>query len=559
MIKSISIENFKAFGKKQVLPIKPITLIFGPNSSGKSSIIHSLLFSQHALKTGELDVFLTFGGGTSVDLGGFKQYIFKGNPDNLLTWSATLQLSNDQRRLRELLSNSDQIEVTSTIRLPKEEIKERVTSYNAKKTEQTIEVPTGEYRYAETPVITSYSIAIDGKELFSMGFREEKILRIERLNFDHPVLKDLLKNIIEGGTTLQKVQDSDINISEKIIRKSLTRYRFRCDHFIPNELIKTDEDMKKQSFIYPVSQGTRDDDVGKAIELFLPRILNDIVSGIWNELSQNLTNLEYLGPLRSYPPRHLAFTESEDHNWRAGGGFAWDILRKDQSVRDKINEWLGNKDRLKTPYRLEIKDFSSLEEITSEYHDKIEEFENKFTTEEYDWDLFGELYGLKYRMEQWAKNKSIIRELYLKDLRTDTAVSHRDVGIGISQIIPVLVSAYANKMKMIAIEQPEIHVHPGLQAELGDLFIESALGENSNKFILETHSEHIILRILRRIRETSLGKDVSYKIKPSDISLVFIDSTKNGAVIKALRVDEKGRIIDKVPGGFFEEDFEELF
>jgi len=559
MISSIAIENFKAFGKKQILPIKPITLIFGPNSSGKSSIIHSLLFSQHALKTGELDVFLTFGGGTSVDLGGFKQYIFKGNPDNLLTWSATLQLSNDQRRLRELLSNSDQIEVTSTIRLPKEEIKERVTSYNAKKTEQTIEVPTGEYRYAETPVITSYSIAIDGKELFSMGFREEKILRIERLNFDHPVLKDLLKNIIEGGTTLQKVQDSDINISEKIIRKSLTRYRFRCDHFIPNELIKTDEDMKKQSFIYPVSQGTRDDDVGKAIELFLPRILNDIVSGIWNELSQNLTNLEYLGPLRSYPPRHLAFTESEDHNWRAGGGFAWDILRKDQSVRDKINEWLGNKDRLKTPYRLEIKDFSSLEEITSEYHDKIEEFENKFTTEEYDWDLFGELYGLKYRMEQWAKNKSIIRELYLKDLRTDTAVSHRDVGIGISQIIPVLVSAYANKMKMIAIEQPEIHVHPGLQAELGDLFIESALGENSNKFILETHSEHIILRILRRIRETSLGKDVSYKIKPSDISLVFIDSTKNGAVIKALRVDEKGRIIDKVPGGFFEEDFEELF
>jgi predicted ATPase len=228
-------------------------------------------------------------------------------------------------------------------------------------------------------------------------------------------------------------------------------------------------------------------------------------------------------------------------------------------VRDKINEWLGNKDRLKTPYRLEIKDFSSLEEITSEYYEKIEEFENKFTTEKYDWDLFGELYALKYRMEQWAKNKSIIRELYLKDLRTDTAVSHRDVGIGISQIIPVLVNAYANKNKMIAIEQPEIHIHPGLQAELGDLFIESALGENSNQFILETHSEHIILRILRRIRETSLGKNVNYKIKPSDISLVFIDSTKNGAEIKTLRVDEKGRIIDRVPGGFFEEDFEELF
>ena len=67
MISSISIENFKAFGNKQTLPVKPITLIFGPNSSGKSSIIHSLLFAQNALKTGNLDVFRTSGGGDSVD------------------------------------------------------------------------------------------------------------------------------------------------------------------------------------------------------------------------------------------------------------------------------------------------------------------------------------------------------------------------------------------------------------------------------------------------------------------------------------------------------------
>ena len=104
MISSISIENFKAFGKKQKLPIKPITLIFGPNSSGKSSIIHSLLFVQTALQTGKLDVFRTSSGGQSVDLGGFKQYIFKGDTDNVFTWSLEMPVKNFKGDLLEFLA-----------------------------------------------------------------------------------------------------------------------------------------------------------------------------------------------------------------------------------------------------------------------------------------------------------------------------------------------------------------------------------------------------------------------------------------------------------------------
>jgi hypothetical protein len=68
------------------------------------------------------------------------------------------------------------------------------------------------------------------------------------------------------------------------------------------------------------------------------------------------------------------------------------------------------------------------------------------------------------------------------------------------------------------------------------------------------------LRIFKRIRETAQNKNTKTpKIKPDDISLLFAETTPKGSLIRHLRVDERGHLIDRCPGGFFEEDFEELF
>jgi len=154
-----------------------------------------------------------------------------------------------------------------------------------------------------------------------------------------------------------------------------------------------------------------------------------------------------------------------------------------------------------------------------------------------------------------------VKELVLVDKRTGTVVTHRDVGIGISQVLPVLVAAYGSSGRIIAMEQPEIHLHPALQAELGDVFIEAATGERKNTFILETHSEHLILRLLRRIRETASGELPAGMppLKPEDVAVIYVQAEKDGAKVVEIPVTLEGDFSQSWPEGFFAERAKELF
>jgi hypothetical protein len=107
------------------------------------------------------------------------------------------------------------------------------------------------------------------------------------------------------------------------------------------------------------------------VQLFLPRNLDEIIQGLTHAITQELKRLLYLGPLRSYPPRHLAFAQYHDPNWFAGGGYAWDIVRRNAQVRAAVNMWLGSAERLQTPYELVVRDLVPDRVISRELSPRI--------------------------------------------------------------------------------------------------------------------------------------------------------------------------------------------
>jgi predicted ATPase len=138
-------------------------------------------------------------------------------------------------------------------------------------------------------------------------------------------------------------------------------------------------------------------------------------------------------------------------------------------------------------------------------------------------------------------------EILFTEVSTGLEIDISRLGFGFSQILPIVVAAFSD-MNMLIFEAPEIHLNPNLHGALTDLFIEAA---NSNKQVLvETHSEHIIYRIQRRVAEGV--------ITPEDIAIYYVRRGEEGSVAERLTLTEKGEIPDW-PDGFFEAEMEDIY
>jgi predicted ATPase len=255
----------------------------------------------------------------------------------------------------------------------------------------------------------------------------------------------------------------------------------------------------------------------------------DFILPITDLLTQYLKKIIHIGPLREFPGRAYSFSGNAGSDVGKSGKYMPDILFKRPDIVENVNHWF---DKFEMGYEL-----------------KVERFKRNLFT------------------------------LALIDKKNGCEVSPTDVGFGISQLLPIIVQGILPSYidpghKIICIEQPEIHLHPRLQAELGSFFAncineripskEKGMDEadiNGNQFIIETHSEHLILRLLRLIRNTTNGEleEGEKPLRPEDVAVIYAKPTENGTELMELRISEDGDFIDKWPDGFFTERERELF
>lgn len=264
-------------------------------------------------------------------------------------------------------------------------------------------------------------------------------------------------------------------------------------------------------------------------------------------IRDQLRKLRYVGPIRNVPTRNFKASLTPNEARWADGTAAWEaLLTGNASLVDEVSAWMSGEDRLATGYELERLAFKEVDVGTLNWLIRAADPDAGVRT---DPDLLRQL-------EKTPEKQ----RLDLVDARTGMRVQPRDVGIGISQVLPVVVAALEPSASLVAIEQPELHIHPAVQVGLGDLLIKGAK-EHGTSFLIETHSEHLILRLLRRIRETAEGElpPGSIGIKPEDVAVVYVQSVGSGVELVPLPIDKTGEFTTRWPKGFFDERAEELF
>lgn len=117
-----------------------------------------------------------------------------------------------------------------------------------------------------------------------------------------------------------------------------------------------------------------------------------------------------------------------------------------------------------------------------------------------------------------------------------------DVGYGVSQVLPILVDAIINKKRMLLLQQPEVHLHPKAQAELGSFLARLAGDHRAAPILIETHSDYLLDRIRMDVRDK---KGIAGK----DVIVLYFGRDSNGTSITPIRIDDNGNLVD-APSGY---------
>ena len=443
MLTSLHIKNFKAWKDTGPVRLAPLTVIFGANSAGKSSLGHLLLALKQTVLSADRKRPLHLGDENSlIDLGTFAECLYRHDLSQPLGFELGWRLS----------TKLDVKDPASLAKFSGNELRLKVGMQADQREQPHVQQLT-------------YELLQQQQEVLAVKYsRDEK----GKWQIKAPQYK-FVRNA--GRAWPLDEPDKFYRISDQ------SRARFQNAEFLSDFALQTEA---------------------------------------------ALGSVYYLGPLREYPKRIYSWSGETPESVGQKGEFAIAAILAASEQERMLNRGLK-----KRQYR-------------------FDEF-----------------------VAQWLKDLGIIDSFAVKSVaegrkefevmvKTDaraTEVKITDVGFGVSQVLPALVQAfYCPPHSTVWMEQPEIHLHPQVQAELADVFISAVQAREDGKerrvqLIIESHSEHFLNRLQRRVAEGA--------ISPDDVAVYFCRRMDAATALEPLQLNLYGEI-ENWPEDFFGDEMADI-
>ena len=590
-ITGLEISNFKGVGNPKGLDqpglkvgFKPITLLFGSNSAGKSSILQALQYAGQIFLNRNIDARKIGDQASDTDIGGFANFVHN-------------------QELRRDVVIGVQIRLEEGESLPyfgyntPENVDEPASLYESVK-DLAVRVKIRWDWNKQAPFVHLYEVIANGKRLAKCIHRSgRKELEIV-VETDHPIFTkgadhsalELWRHPEYHDDPEEYAAEPDESVFVNLLRVANSVGAIKIDPTMASEpgflkALHKDPNLEKllsgKSFWVPVEDDALPDfanplplkleaDVMLEDEeyaaggfakmaRYLREALSQLVIGPAILVRRALSSARFLGQFREVPERDHVRGRVEGDGFWSNGVAAWNMLARPdrKALVETVSQWLSESDKLDCGYLLRVKEYKEVDIANVlvrllMQNKNIEDFSN------IEW-------FVKEAKTQLAQLTTKVRVLFTPcskgNPRDEVELAPKDLGVGISQMVPVVVAALDSSKTLVAVEQPELHLHPRLQARMGDLFIKGM--KAGNRFLLETHSEHLINRFQRRIRELTNKSEenplADLGLSPEDLAIWHVSSCDGEAVAKQIKLDADGNFTESWPDDFFDISFKERF
>ncbi|CAK2393978.1 AAA domain-containing protein [Vibrio crassostreae] len=486
-ITSLTIGGFKGIDNKATIPLAPITLFFGANSTGKSTVLHALLYLYEVIAKRNFDAQYSSIAGESLYLGGFQSIVHGKDLNGVITLGATLDFRDGLADIwDDYLSESERWLLENTLFFTPDSEADVLSFELDIKWDHT----------KNRAYISRYVCKSHGIEFFKTtaqaGRPDCQITHYQPLPHWEVDESFKIENLFDSG------QWEDVSINGQ---DALPNIYKRLD------LSNAPFDWSDVFESHPL-----------AAQLFAEASLSQAAFAPIKLLVKKLEDFIHIGPLRIVPTRATVLNKNTNSQRWYDGTAGWE---KFAFSRDKI--------KVQTSKKFESSRF----------------------------------FGTNYRFEaqDYGDVNLSEKKVILRDLYTDITLLPSSVGVGVSQVFPFVVATSLEQDLIVSCEQPELHIHPKWQLALGDMMLEATKKNPDRMFLVETHSEHLLLRLLKRRRQTA-DEEIEYEpfgCKKSDVQIVFCEQFEGKTRLIPIKTTDEGEFDAPWPNGFFEERREELF